>query len=310
MTSKNVTPQSAPFSQRNYCTILQDLEGLGSHVTNLGLHGAPNDRLRGLIADIRTLEKARSENRLQALEIQPQVAGLVWSLVEGQEFAEIFRGITGYNPQVVKELMRRALKGPLRPEDETETSNHGRNTIFELLLGSRFLRAGANPTLGQQADLLIDHFSSHLYVECKRPQREQSIQGNISRALGQLRQRIASDPHPDSSAGLVAISISKAVNPESKWLVVDDEADIERNLTRVAERIHAQCARDYERKGDPRLIGVLYHILAPVRVRGDSGPPLFAASQIDLWLDENGVRTIFPVSGDALRKVLQGLRPA
>ena len=264
--SQNVTPQSSPFSQRDYCTILQDLEGLGSYLTNLGLHRATKHRLRGLIADIRTLGKARSEDRLQALEVQPQVAGLVWSLVEGQEFPESIQGITGY-PEVVKELMRRALKGPLRPEDETETSNHVRNTIFELLLGSRFLRAGANPTLGQQADP-IDHFGSHLYVECKRPQREQSIQANISRALDQLRQRIASDPHPDSSAGLVAISISKAVNPESKWLMVDDEADIEQNLTRVAERIHAQCARDYERKGDPRLIGVLYHILAPVRVRG------------------------------------------
>ena len=72
-----------PFSQRCYGAILQDLEGLASYLTNLGLRGAPNDRLRGLIADIRTLEKARSEGRLQALEAQP--AGLVWSLVEGEE---------------------------------------------------------------------------------------------------------------------------------------------------------------------------------------------------------------------------------
>ena len=82
------------------------------------------------------------------------------------------------------------------------------------------------------------------------------IEENIGKALGQLRQRLASDPRPDSSAGLVAVSISKAVNPESKWLVVDQEADIERSLTREAERIHEQYARDYRRKGDSRLIGV------------------------------------------------------
>ena len=305
---QNVTPQSYPFSQRCYGAILQDLEGLASYLTNLGLRGAPNDRLRGLIADIRTLEKARSEGRLQALEAQP--AGLVWSLVEGEEFAEIFKGIAGYNPEIVKELMRKALKGPLRPDDETDASNLARNTVFELLLGSRFLRTGANPTLGQQADLLIDHFGSHLYIECKRPQSERSIEENIGKALGQLRQRLASDPRPDSSAGLVAVSISKAVNPESKWLVVDQEADIERSLTREAERIHEQYARDYRRKGDSRLIGVLYHILAPVRVRRNGGLPLFVASQIDFWLDQNGVRSVFPVSGDELKKLFQRLRPS
>ncbi len=235
--------------------------------------------------------------------------GLVWSLIEGQEFAEIFRGIAGYDPEVVRELMRKALKGPLRPEDETDNSNQARNITFELLLGSRFRRAGANPTLGKQADISIDHFGSHVYVECKRPRSEQRIEDNIARALGQLRDRFASDPRPDSSAGLVAISISKAVNPESKWLCVDKEADIEPNLTREAEQIHAQYGRDYERRSDRRIIGMLYHILAPVRVRGHDGLPLFAASQIDVWLDKGGVRKVFPVSVDELGQVLKRLRP-
>src|SRR5216684_3912000 len=134
---------SSPFSQLGYDQILRDLEDLASYLTSLGLRGAPNDRLRGLIADIATLEKARSEGGLPALEAQP--AGLVWSLVEGQEFAEIFKGIAGYDPETTKELMRKALKGPLRPDDETGSSNLARNTIFELLLGARFRAAGANP---------------------------------------------------------------------------------------------------------------------------------------------------------------------
>jgi hypothetical protein len=58
------------------------------------------------------------------------------------------------------------------------------------------------------------------------------------------------------------------------------------------------------------LIGVLYHILEPVRVRRNGGPPLFTASQIDFWLDENGMRSVFPVSGDELKKLFQRLRPS
>jgi hypothetical protein len=305
--SQTILPQSSPFSQREYGQILQDLEDFASYLTSLGLRGAPNDRLRGLIADIATLEKARSEGGLPALEAQP--AGLVWSLVEGQEFAEIFKGIAGYAPEVTKELMRKALKGPLRPEDETGSSNLARNTIFELLLGARFRGAGANPTLGSQADLLLNHFGSQVYIECKRPQRETSIEENIGKALGQLRNRIASDPRPDFTAGLVAVSISKAINPESRWLVVGEEADIERSLTREAERIHERCAGGYRRKGDTRLIGILYHILAPVLVKGNARLPLFAASQIDVWLDDDSMRKVFPVSGDELRKLFRRLRP-
>jgi hypothetical protein len=125
-----------PVSQRGYGQILCDLEEFASYLTTLGLRGAPNDRLRGLIADIARLEKARSEGGLSALEAQP--AGLVWSLVEGQEFAEIFKGIESYDPETVRDLLRKALKGPLRPDDETNSSNLARNTVFELLLGTRF----------------------------------------------------------------------------------------------------------------------------------------------------------------------------
>ncbi len=111
--SRTVSAQWSPFSQRGYGEILRDLEDFASYLTNLGLRGAPNDRLRGLIADTRTLERARSKGGLAALEGQP--AGLVWSLVEGQEFAEIFRGIDGYNADTVRELMRRRSEGSAAP---------------------------------------------------------------------------------------------------------------------------------------------------------------------------------------------------
>jgi hypothetical protein len=304
------TEQSSGFSQRVYGDILRDLEDFRSHLVKSGLLRAGNSRLRRLIVDLNQLEEARVRGHLQQLEELPseKIKGLVWSLVEAQEFAEIFRGLDGHDPQIMKLLMRKVLKGTLHPSDETQSSNLGRNTAFELLLGSRLRFAGSNPKLGQQTDLVVDYLDSRLHIECKRPQTKEAVEENIAVALSQLGKRFASDSRPDSSAGLVAISVSKAVNPDSKWLIVEREGDIEPNLSREAEYLHQQCARDYRRKADPRVVGILYHILAPIRVKKPQGPSLIAASQIDCCLDDAAMHRVFPISGDELRKLLRRLR--
>ena len=77
-----------------------------------------------------------------SLNSHPRGGELVSSLVEGLEFAEIFHGIRGDDPEIVKGLMQKALKGPIQPikESSTATSNIGRNITFELLLGTSRLR--------------------------------------------------------------------------------------------------------------------------------------------------------------------------
>jgi len=292
----------ASLPKRDYREILHDLEELEAYLTSLGFRRAPG-RLRGIIANLREIEKARAENRLLSLNTHPRVSELVWSVVEGQEFAEIFRGIRGYDPQIVKALMRRALKGPLHPNNETTRSNFARNTIFELLLGARLRRAGASVTLGQEADLLIDCAGGRLYIECKRPLYERTIEENVAEARSQLRRRFDADPHPNSLGGLVAISISKAINPGLNWFMVDEEKDVEQ-LTRDVNRIHEQYCRDYDRQIDPRLLGMLYHIFTPVMVRKAG---LFCAFHFEIFLVTSGWQTVFPLSGDALKQFLSRL---
>jgi len=298
----------ASIPQREYHEILRDLEDLESYLTSLGLHRVDEDRLRGVIANIKELEKARAENRLLAFNTDPRVAELVWSLVEGQELAEIFQGIRGYDPHIVKRLMQRALKGPLHPLHETISSNIGRNTMFELMLAARFRRGGADVALGRRADVVIAHAGSRLYIECKRPLYGHTVERNVKKARQQLRQRFDSDPHPDSTAGLVAISIAKTVNPGSNWLMVDEADDLEQQLSNDMSRIHGLYASDYDCQIDPRLIGMLYHIITPAYLR-KSGL-LVAASQIAIVLHSKSLNTVFPVSGDALKHLLQRLKPS
>jgi hypothetical protein len=221
------------FPQWTYSEILDRLEALGEYLTKLKVHRIP-DQLCGAIANVRELEKAYCERRTENLIAldDPALADrrmqeLVWSVVEGWQLAMIFEGIRDYDPKVIKKQLLKALKGPLHPVDETGSTNEARNTLFELLLGAQFRRAGASITIGEEADLRIDYGGARLYIECKRPLYAHNIPINIARARHQLQYRFKSDRRSNDPAnevgGLVAISISKALNSGVKMFVVDEE---------------------------------------------------------------------------------------
>jgi hypothetical protein len=196
------------------------------------------DRIRGTIANIREIELACAQGSAKVLDTDPRLPELVWSLVEGAEFADIFPEIRDDDPAVVKRLMLKAVTGPLDPRFETSCTNIGRNTVFELRLGAAFRRAGASVVkMGGLADLAIDHVGSRLYVECKRPVGEHTIERNVEEALAQLRERFTIDSH-SNMVGMVAVSISKALNAGDKMLIVEQENDVERSLAGEAERIY------------------------------------------------------------------------
>ncbi len=191
----------------------------------------------------------------------------------------------------------------LDPEPQLSLGNPLRIRLFPQ--PARLRRAGAGVTLGRQAELLLDHAGSHLYIECKRPFYEHNIEPNVAKARDQLRQRFDSDPRANSSAGLIAVSISKAINPGSKWLVVDQEDELEQGLSKEVNGIHGRYGADYDREIDPRLLGRVYHIFTPAFVRKKN--LITAAWQTEIFLHTNSLRITFPISGDALKQLLQSL---
>lgn len=291
--------------QRQYAEIIADLEAFERYLQSIGIRNGP-DRLRRIITKLHEIESARVQGTLAVLHRRPDVVDLVWSLVEGQEFADIFQGIRDYDPVIVKSLMQKVLKGPLHPLQETYRSNLGRNTTFELRLGAALRRVGATVALGQRADLCIDHGGVHVYVECKRPFSEQGIRQNIVKARAQLQQRFRSDPHP-VTVGLVAISVSKALNIGSKMFLVNDAQSVH-DLTNDVQRLHKLYGGGYDRLVDLRLIGILYHVFTPILVK-TSG--LVAASHSEVFLHTPSMQVCFPISdGQPLKnlflRALQG----
>jgi hypothetical protein len=291
----------AALSRRDYSEILSDLEDFDAYLEKIGI-ARPHDRLRKMIANIREVEKYRIEGKLLSLNSHPRMAEFVWSLVEGLEFTNIFQGLRDYDPTILKLLLQKVLRGPIQPAHENNTSNEARNIAFELMLGAGLRRAQAEVTLGTQADLIINHAGSSIYIECKRPRSEDGIGQNLKRARRQLRQHFASNRYPKSAAGLIAISISKAINSGSNWFLVDEEAQIGLGLSRDVGRVHQSHRREYDSEDYAKVLGTIYQIFTPVYVR-ETGV-ITAAWQTEIFLHTDHLVQLFPVSGDYLKELL------
>ncbi len=110
---------------------------------------------------------------------------------------------------------------PLIPNEEDHHSNEGRNTLFELRLLNKFIKAGY-----QGEFPMIDHPDFKIItkkrtysVECKRLYSSKSFRKNITKAIGQL---IEYSLEKDNELGIVAINISRYF--DLKHIIVVDEA--------------------------------------------------------------------------------------
>jgi hypothetical protein len=292
--------------QWTYSEVIDRLEALKEYLIKLKVRAIP-DRLLGAIADLHELNEAHREGR--TAELKHRTQDLVWCVVEGWQLASIFEGISDYDPKILKKQLLKALRGPRTPIDESTSSNVGRNTLFELLLGAQFRRAGANITIGQEADLRLDYNEARLYVECKRPLFAHSIPANVARARHQLQYRFKSERRTNRRVGelggLVAISISKALNSGEKWFVVDDENGLQ-SLGNDIARIRRLYPDDHNSQGDHRLIGIFYHLFTPAYVR--STKRLTCATETHLFVVKESLQESFPVSAEPLKQMLQNLK--
>ncbi len=283
--------------RRSYSEVLADLAVFEEYVSSLGLPEA-SDRLGGIIAKIAEIEDAHRRGSIDALYKRPDLSELVWSLVEGQEFIEIFRGLRDYDSAVMRGLLEKAFRGPMNPTCETNASNIGRNTTFELRLGSGLRQAGGTVTLGADADVILDYAGARIYFECKRPVYQHNVPTNTEKALSQLRRRL--DAEKKTAVGFVAVSVSKALNPGTNLYSVEDYDGLQ-GLSDENKRVHAQNRLSKEKVLDIRIGGILYHVFTPALVKNEG---LFAASQWDVFPDNVNLTVMLPVGANPLKAFL------
>jgi hypothetical protein len=132
------------------------------------------------------------------------------ALTEIEEFCSIIpflHHLQTMAPAILREKLSYVLSGPASVPDETNTSNHARNTLFELVIGARLWRRGLNPVLSTDVDIKCQVMSKDVLIECKRPLGPAEVKPNIKDANRQLFRYLKREP--PGTRGIVAISLAR-----------------------------------------------------------------------------------------------------
>ena len=203
---------------------------------------------------------------LRHLQRRPGIGSdeILWSLGEATELADIYCCLPTLPLKVMREKFGAVLNGPLDPQSETSASNLARNTVFELHLAGYLNKNGIPAELCHNPDIACVVGSRTLFVQCKRPFSRRKINYNMKLACKQLSRDLdlASGPQ---ARGVVAISLSRAVNPGNMFMEVNTEADLTAAMAAEIKPL-AEASVEALIRG-PRIVGAVFHVSTAAYVK-------------------------------------------
>jgi hypothetical protein len=108
--------------------------------------------------------------------------------------------------------------------------------MFELVIAARLTRAAGLKTYLHEPDVIADVNDWRLFVACKRPFGDASIKGNVVKAGLQSHRALQNDENP-KHIGMIALSVSKILNPGDKILEIPRRSDLSEGLGQHVEAI-------------------------------------------------------------------------
>lgn len=169
--------------------LLNGLDEIDAWLCSRGLN-QQTDRIRRNRRDVAALADAFEEGRLDKFINESgddRRRELMWSLAESMEFLDSIEALRTQECEVPNRVLEAALDGPADFLAESEKSNRGRNTMFEIAIAGRLARAGLHPTLGGEPDVYTDFNDRRIFIQCKRVFSETAMSNRLRDAAKQLR---------------------------------------------------------------------------------------------------------------------------
>jgi hypothetical protein len=229
----------------------------------LGLHVERSRRFvehRTCLAELTAALQAHGQDGARDLFDRDRVRAFT-ALTEGAELVESLPFIRTVPRYLIRRKLARVLQGPPLPTDENANTTEGRNVLFELTMASKLWRAGLEPQLGEP-DIRCWVDGRAVYVECKRPFSRRGARQAYTDALGQLAAALRDAPV--GGRGIVALSITRFVNPGDRVFVHEREAigqaQLSAEMTRAAQWLMRPTLWPAPPEG---TIGLLWHVITP-----------------------------------------------
>ncbi len=252
-----------PIHARQLVTQLDDVFSFARH---LGLGGLAESgrfaehrkRIASLVTSMEPDEKGMiagvSPGQLRS-HIDDSIA-----LTETMELCFAVPYLMTQGPERVAEKLKLVLSGPVLLKEERARSNQARNTLFEIHLAAQAARASVTTHLGPLSDILCEFGGRQLFIECKRPHSATKVARRISEAEGQILHhlRLALP----QSRGVVAISLSRVLNPASLIFAMTDPAQGQRVFEEKVQAIAEECRKAWSRLSR-KVIGIVFTATAP-----------------------------------------------
>jgi hypothetical protein len=200
---------------------------------------------------------------LAQLESDGRLTEILSTMSESIELVETIPSLRQNQVDIPREILRRAFSGPVDASLEDHTSNEARNAMFELTMGAMAAREGLQPKLSVGNPDVSFEFENHcIKMECKRVLSETKIDERIKEGAKQLGKSVQPDT---TDVGLVAISLSKLLNPGDRILVSEDPHAAISQQTDTALRANENRLGMMRR---PSIAGILFFMSTAVYVPG------------------------------------------
>ncbi len=215
-------------------------------------------------------QEAKDEGALQA-----DFAVFTNMLFEIHELIDIHSALAGKYDAEISKQVKTFAGGPTSYllEDVATSSNRARDFGFELALMAALSRATLPLDFTIQTDVAAGFEQRTLMFECKRPQSADSVPRLARKAADQLRGKYKSFSRRNRR-GIIALDVTKVINPEFKILVGKENAHIDQIMSQKLVELMRENEEEWAKMRDSRTIGVLFRLRQMNAIEGSDSSRL------------------------------------
>lgn len=182
------------------------------------------------------------------------------AIFEAHDCIAIHKSLAGKYDNEIEEHIRLFSGGPVQYRQEgTSASNRARNIAFELVVAARLVDVKIPLDFRIRTDIAGRFDNRSILLECKRPQSNKKIEANVKDAFKQLERKYQ-NPIRTRYRGIIAIDISKLINPKFQLYIQQTEHDIESGLSGIVDDFIRSNERYWQLDRNSKTIGVLIRL--------------------------------------------------